>query len=61
MSDRVAVMYLGKIVEMAPAEQLYRNPRHAYTRALLECVPRLGAKQDRLRTIDYAEVEKAMA
>ncbi len=56
MSDRVAVMYLGKIVEMAPAETLYRDPRHAYTRALLDAIPVPDPAQRRKRELLRGDV-----
>jgi len=47
--DRVAIMYLGRIMEMAPAAELFAVPRHPYTRALLEAVPRLDPSVKRQR------------
>ncbi len=58
-ADKVIVMFRGKIVEAGPTEEVLRNPQHAYTRALISCIPRMGVRQKRLTTIDYAELEKA--
>jgi oligopeptide/dipeptide ABC transporter ATP-binding protein len=50
--DRVAVMYGGKIQELAPVKELFRNPMHPYTRGLLGSLPRVdGDKAERLTTI----------
>jgi oligopeptide/dipeptide ABC transporter ATP-binding protein len=48
MCERVAIMYLGRIVESGPAEEIFARPRHPYTRALLSAIPRLepGSLQD---------------
>lgn len=56
MSDRVAVMYLGKIVELAPATELYHNPRHAYTKALLDAIPIADPTQRRVRQLLRGDV-----
>lgn len=51
MADRVAVMYAGQIVELAPARELIREPRHPYTQALIRSVPKLGSRSERLTSI----------
>ncbi len=51
ISDRIAIMYLGRIVELAATEELYRHPNHPYSHALLEDVPRLDAGRRHFRPI----------
>ncbi|HEY7179308.1 MAG TPA: ABC transporter ATP-binding protein, partial [Gaiella sp.] len=57
LADRVAVMYGGRLLEEAPVEELFAEPRHPYTRRLLEAVPRVDAGQARSRGIPGAAVE----
>ncbi|MGV8952192.1 MAG: ABC transporter ATP-binding protein [Cypionkella sp.] len=52
IADRVMVMYGGQIVEQAPVKDLFANPQHPYTRALLKTIPSIsGAREDRLQVI----------
>ena len=51
IADQVAVMYAGRVVESAPTEELFDNPRHPYTLALLEAVPRVGDDPQNLRPV----------
>lgn len=56
ISDRIAVMYLGSIVEMVPAQELYKNPKHPYTEALLSAVPSIDPNTHKTRIILPGEI-----
>jgi oligopeptide/dipeptide ABC transporter ATP-binding protein len=51
MSDTIAVMYAGRVVETGPAEDFYRNPRHPYSSALLDCFPTVSGPRKELTGI----------
>ena len=59
IADRVAVMFRGRIVEHGETRTVLSNPQHAYTKALIQCIPQLGAKRRRLATIDHAALDAA--
>lgn len=54
--DRIAVMYLGKIVEVAERDELYKNPKHPYTQALLASIPTIGAGKKKMTKILSGEI-----
>jgi peptide/nickel transport system ATP-binding protein len=49
--DRVVVMYAGQVVEEGPVDQIFNNPRHPYTQGLMQAIPRLGERKERLAVI----------
>ncbi|CAN5139983.1 dipeptide ABC transporter ATP-binding protein [soil metagenome] len=61
VSDRIGVMYLGKLVEVGPADALFRAPAHPYTQALIGAIPRLDASARRIPTPLEGEIPSPSA
>ncbi len=60
-ADEVLVMYQGHIVERGETQKVLHSPKHPYTKALINCIPRLGANRERLTTIDHQALAKEIS
>ncbi len=56
IADKVAVMFRGRVVEQGATADVLHKPSHPYTRALIDCIPKLGDKRERLTTINYDQL-----
>ena len=52
MTDKIAVMYAGSIVEIGPTKDVFKTPKHSYTRALLDSTPSIRGEKKKLRSLD---------
>ncbi|MEM9445820.1 MAG: ABC transporter ATP-binding protein [Verrucomicrobiota bacterium] len=57
-ADEVIVMFRGKIVESGATHDVLNHPQHPYTKALIDCIPRMNDKRQRLTTIDHNELDR---
>ena len=58
LCEKVIVMFRGNIVESGETEEVLKNPKHPYTKALIACIPKLGNKREKLQSINYEEIER---
>jgi len=59
--DRVAVMYLGRVIEIAPKDELFASPKHPYTQALIDAIPRVGTGKKKMKPALRGEVPSPIA